>query len=52
MKNIIAVSFLFFCWVIGNTQGYNNLWLMGYGNYAPLPFGGTNIDFYNGQANA
>ena len=25
---------------------------MGYGNYAPLPFGGTNIDFYSGQANA
>lgn len=25
---------------------------MGYGNYAPLPFGGTNIDFYTGTANA
>ena len=34
------------------SQGYNNLWLMGYGNYAPLPFGGTNIDFYTGTANA
>jgi len=33
-------------------QGYNNLWLMGYANYAALPYGGTNIDFFTGTANA
>lgn len=33
-------------------QGYNNLWLMGYQNYNPLPMGGTNIDFFTGTANA
>jgi hypothetical protein len=33
-------------------QGYNNLWLVGYENYNPLPMGGTNIDFFTGTANA
>ena len=53
MKTLRFLFFLFavFAGGFANAQGYNNLWLMGYGNYAPLPFGGTNIDFYNGTAN-
>ena len=30
-------------------QGITNWWYMGYGSFAPLPFGGTNINFINGQ---
>lgn len=43
---------LFIAPLFNYAQGYNNLWLMGYENYNPLPMGGTNIDFYTGQANA
>lgn len=50
IKLIIVILFMFP--LLNYAQGYNNLWLMGYGNYAPLPFGGTNIDFYTGTANA
>ena len=54
MKTLRFLFFLFavFAGGFANAQGYNNLWLMGYGNWASLPFGGTNIDFYNGTANA
>ena len=54
MKTLRFLFFLFavFAGGFANAQGYNNLWLMGYGNYAPLPFGGTNIDFFTGTANA
>ncbi len=32
-------------------QGQNNLWLMGYQNYNPLPWGATNIDFLSNFPN-
>lgn len=30
-------------------QGINNLWLMGYENYHPIHWGGTNINFISGS---
>lgn len=32
----------------GQTQGINNLWIMGYESYAGIPGGQTKIDFFNG----
>ncbi len=54
MKNKLLILFmlLFKNACLLYAQGYNNLWFMGYGNYAALPFGGTNIDFFSGSANA
>ena len=50
MKRLFAVTILALCCNFNvNAQGYNNLWLMGYENYAPLPWGATNIDFISGS---
>ncbi len=37
--------------LIAQNQGLSNQWLMGYSNWAGLPFGNTNINFYTGNAN-
>ncbi len=50
--SLVYLVILYFCPLVLHAQGYNNLWLMGYGNWAQLPFGGTNVDFFNGTANA
>ena len=52
IKSLGFICILLFFTKSGSAQGYNNLWLMGYENYNPLPWGGTNIDFYTGQAYA
>ena len=52
MKMRLFVLLLALCPLLSISQGFNNLWLMGYENYASFPFGGTNVDFYTGQANA
>ena len=44
------ILILLFCFLTGPTigQGLNNLWMMGHGNWAPIPYGGTDIDFKTG----
>ncbi len=48
---LIFLIILYYRPLVLQAQGYNNLWLMGYGNLAQLPFGGSNIDFVTGSPN-
>src|SRR5690606_24646343 len=47
----LLVFLLCFCFSCSFGQGLNNLWMMGYDNGFPIPYGGTDIDFNTGVAN-
>ncbi len=49
LKYYFIISFFFNCTC--DAQRMDNLWLVGYENFAPIPWGGTNLDFNLGTPN-
>ena len=50
MKKFPVLFFIFISTRV-ISQGVDNLWLMGYENYNPLPLGGTNVNYITGTPN-